>query len=98
MTNVNREIIKYENFDGGVAQSVERRNHNPCVVGSNPSLATNKKTPSDRKQTSLEACLLGGGLSLRHLGSLQALKNALAHQDVLRFCRQKASQPPMLFA
>ena len=29
-------------FDGGIAQSVEQRNHNPCVVGSNPSLATNK--------------------------------------------------------
>ena len=25
---------------GGIAQSVERRNHNPCVGGSNPSLAT----------------------------------------------------------
>ena len=33
-------IIKYLEFDGGIAQSVERRNHNPCVVGSNPSPAT----------------------------------------------------------
>ena len=45
LTNGNIQFIKYENFDGGVAQSVERRNHNPCVVGSNPSLATNKKDP-----------------------------------------------------
>lgn len=44
LTNDVRRIIKYENFDGGVAQSVERRNHNPCVVGSNPSLATIKST------------------------------------------------------
>ena len=35
------DIKRYENFDGGIAQSVERRNHNPCVVGSNPSPATN---------------------------------------------------------
>ena len=45
LTNPNRHIIKYEKFDGGIAQSVERRNHNPCVVGSNPSLATIKKRP-----------------------------------------------------
>ncbi len=42
LTKAARQIIKYENFDGGLAQSVERRNHNPCVVGSNPSPATNK--------------------------------------------------------
>ena len=35
-----RNIIKDVNSDGGIAQSVEQRNHNPCVGGSNPSLAT----------------------------------------------------------
>ena len=41
-----RNIIKDVNSDGGIAQSVEQRNHNPCVGGSNPSLATIKeKTP-----------------------------------------------------
>ena len=67
MTNLNRKIIKYENFDGGVAQSVERRNHNPCVVGSNPSLATNKKTPSDKKVffylTAFQSDVAGGSSS-----------------------------------
>ena len=43
LTKTNINIIKDNEFDGGLAQSVERRNHNPCVVGSNPSLATNKK-------------------------------------------------------
>ncbi len=45
LTKAARQIIKYENFDGGLAQSVERRNHNPCVVGSNPSPATIKRKP-----------------------------------------------------
>ena len=40
ITKTNINIIKYFEFDGGLAQSVERRNHNPCVVGSNPSPAT----------------------------------------------------------
>lgn len=40
LTKANINIIKYFEFDGGLAQSVERRNHNPCVVGSNPSPAT----------------------------------------------------------
>lgn len=40
LTNTNINIIKDNEFDGGLAQSVERRNHNPCVVGSNPSPAT----------------------------------------------------------
>ena len=37
---MNINIIKDNEFNGGLAQSVERRNHNPCVVGSNPSPAT----------------------------------------------------------
>ncbi len=27
-------------FPGGIAQLVEQRNHNPCVVGSSPAAAT----------------------------------------------------------
>lgn len=40
LTKLNYHIIKDYGFAGGLAQSVERRNHNPCVVGSNPSPAT----------------------------------------------------------
>ena len=43
LTKTNINIIKDNEFDGGLAQSVERRNHNPCVVGSNPSPATIKR-------------------------------------------------------
>ena len=39
--------VKYTRL-GGIAQLVERRNHNPCVGGSNPSSAT-KKTKVSRR-------------------------------------------------
>ena len=47
MTKPNYHITKYIELVGGLAQSVERRNHNPCVVGSNPSPATNAKARHD---------------------------------------------------
>lgn len=39
----NKKTDKSVLVDGGLAQSVEQRNHNPCVEGSNPPPATNKK-------------------------------------------------------
>ena len=67
------KFIYYKDFDlsdGQIAQLVERRTENPCVGGSIPSLATNKKA------SLVEVFLLVYGLNPRHCRGSR-IKNAL---------------------